>query len=136
MRKSAISSSLWLQFRDVTRGSTGRRFCYFSRLFRSLFAVCNCLPFHKSTDVKEARGINRVHGRSSQLKICQLLSVRRTLLNLVCNTVCGFLPKALEPTLALKLTNDFNFSVSQIGFYFFLFYAGTTLTMALMILVP
>ena len=57
---------------------------------------------------KEAR---QNEGESpSQLPAWHFLSVRRLLLSLVCNSVGDFSYLALEPTLAIKLRTDFDFS--------------------------
>ena len=42
----------------------------------------------------------------------------------------------MESTLAIKLKSDFDFTPSEIGFYFLLFSLGSTLSMGSMILVP
>ena len=80
---------------------------------------------------KETLGKN---GKS--LTACQFMAERRPFLNLFCNGICNLILFVLEPTLALKLRVDYNYSSFIIGLYFFFFFGGGALTMTAMIIIP
>ena len=65
-----------------------------------------------------------------------LFKVRRSIITLIHNSVCDMLILSLEPTLANKLKDEFNFSTSKISLYFALFFLGWTMGSLLAILVP
>ena len=89
-----------------------------------ILAICPCFIFKDDRDSE------------SQLKICQLLSVRRVIRTLLCNGVCNLQFLAMEPTLVIKLRTDFGFSTSKIWLFFFLFFLGSAFTMGLSLFVP
>ena len=97
-----------------------------------LFAVLSLLAILLTFIFKEARNESREH--SSALTTWQLLSHGRPLFNLLCNAVCEFLLMALQPTLAMRLQTDFGCSTSEIGVFFFLFFGGGTISMAMVML--
>ena len=85
---------------------------------------------------KEAKTPARSSKDSTNLTLGQFLKARRPLLALLCNGMCDLLLFSLEPTLALKLSADYNFSAYLIGGYFFLFFVGGAITMTAMIFIP
>ena len=63
----------------------------------------------------------------SQLSYCQVLSVRRTLVTLLSYGAAGFLLFTLEPTLAIKLRDDFSLPTSTISLFFMVMLLGYAL---------
>ena len=86
-----------------------------------LFAVITLLTGLLLNVFKEAQQLFERREDSDGLTLRLLLTARRPFLNLFCNGVCDFFLLTLEPAFANKLKADFNFSHSQIGFFFFLF---------------
>ena len=101
-----------------------------------IFAFVSLLTSLLLLVFNEARGNFRARDVGSQVTACQLFSLRRPMVSLVCNALCDVLPQSLTPTLANKLRTDFDLSTPQIGAYFFLLCGGGALSMASMILVP
>ena len=102
----SCGANLGMSLGPVLGGSLFLVLGYFGIFFS--FAILTLLTALLVLIFKESR--DNIREIPSQLNICQLLSLRRLLLNLVCNSLCDFLYLALEPTLAIKLRTDFNFS--------------------------
>ena len=102
MTVRACAGNLGMSLGGVIVGSLGMLLGYFGVYFcLSVITVFTSLIIFIFKDVRDTNEI--IDREQSQLTFTKFLSVRRSILNLVCGAMCDFPYNALEPTLAIKL---------------------------------